>query len=140
MAVKRRRGRGYERLPALSKKLRRMPAEIAQPIKDEVMHLAEAIAADAKARVAVDTGLVRDTIKARKVGPGFAAKIGIMGVRDRKKAYYAMFVEFGTKKMPARPFMTPAFEANKAEGIERIGAAVDKALAKVAQGGGGGDE
>lgn len=35
-------------------------------------------------------------------------------------AYYAKFVEFGTAKMAARPFMRPAFEAKKGEAVQAI--------------------
>jgi len=35
-------------------------------------------------------------------------------------AYYWRFVEFGTQKMAARPFLRPAFEAKKMEAIEAI--------------------
>lgn len=33
--------------------------------------------------------------------------------RPDEKAFYWRFVEFGTVKMPAHPFLRPAFEANK---------------------------
>lgn len=32
---------------------------------------------------------------------------------NSKNAYYGIFVEYGTSKMPAQPFMRPAFEGNK---------------------------
>lgn len=32
-------------------------------------------------------------------------------------AFYAAFVEFGTKRMAARPFLTPGFDANKARAL-----------------------
>jgi HK97 gp10 family phage protein len=35
-------------------------------------------------------------------------------------AFYWRFVEFGTVKMSARPFMRPAFEAKKREAVEAI--------------------
>lgn len=35
-------------------------------------------------------------------------------------AYYASFVEFGTSRMAARPFMRPAFEAKKNAAVEAI--------------------
>src|SRR5574337_1737435 len=35
-------------------------------------------------------------------------------------AYYASWVEFGTSKMAARPFMRPAFEAKKTSAVEVI--------------------
>jgi HK97 gp10 family phage protein len=41
----------------------------------------------------------------------------VKGVID---AWYAHFVEFGTSKMAARPFMRPAFESRKAGAVEAI--------------------
>ena len=35
-------------------------------------------------------------------------------------AWYARFVEFGTAKMAARPFLRPAFEARKGEAVAAI--------------------
>jgi HK97 gp10 family phage protein len=43
-------------------------------------------------------------------------------------AYYATWVEFGTAKMAARPFMRPAFEAKKAEAIQAIKAYIEKRI------------
>jgi HK97 gp10 family phage protein len=37
-----------------------------------------------------------------------------------RDAYYAKFVEFGTAKMAARPFMRPAFEAKKGAAVQAI--------------------
>lgn len=47
------------------------------------------------------------------------AKIGKSGKRMRVYAYYAHFLEYGTKKMKARPFFRPAVEtvATQAEDI-----------------------
>jgi HK97 gp10 family phage protein len=45
------------------------------------------------------------------------------GKSQQKKgldAYYWRFVEFGTKKMAARPFLRPAFESKKYEAAEAI--------------------
>jgi HK97 gp10 family phage protein len=53
--------------------------------------------------------------------------VGVRIGKDRKDnkgrsldAYYWRFVEFGTAKMPARPFMRPAFEAKKMEALYAI--------------------
>ncbi|MFC5524018.1 HK97-gp10 family putative phage morphogenesis protein [Polaromonas jejuensis] len=43
-------------------------------------------------------------------------------------AWYAKFVEFGTSKMAARPFMRPAFEAKKSEAVEAIKAYLEKRI------------
>ena len=36
------------------------------------------------------------------------------------EAFYWRFVEFGTSKMPARPFLRPAFESKKNQAVETI--------------------
>lgn len=51
--------------------------------------------------VAVRKGKTKD-VKAAKAGQG----------RLGKDAFYARFVEFGTVKLPARPFLRPALENN----------------------------
>jgi len=60
----------------------------------------------------------------------------IVGVRHGsgkvpKDAFYWRFVEFGTVKMPARPFLRPALASNQQEVIDamkkRIKARIDKA-------------
>lgn len=37
---------------------------------------------------------------------------------DPRDAYYWFFVEFGTARMPARPFLRPAFERRKVEAVD----------------------
>jgi len=59
--------------------------------------------------------------KAAKAGTG---KLG-------KDAYYARFVEFGTVKMPARPFMRPALENNTQAATDAIAARLRARIAKV---------
>lgn len=53
----------------------------------------------------VDSGALRDSIKI-KVKKG-KAKIGIVNLGD---AYYGAFHEFGTTRLPARPFIQPSVE------------------------------
>ena len=43
-------------------------------------------------------------------------------------AFYARFVEFGTVKMAARPFMRPAFEAKKGEAVDAIKAYLERRI------------
>lgn len=55
----------------------------------------------------------------------------------QKDSFYWRFVEFGTSKMPARPFIRPAFEAKKDVAVSTIGealaAGIQKAAAEVAK-------
>lgn len=73
--------------------------------------------------VAVRKGKARD-VKEAKAGTG---KLG-------KDAYYAHMVEFGTVKMPAQPFMRPAFDNNtqaaSAAIAKRLKARLDKVKPK----------
>ena len=64
------------------------------------------------------------------------------GKQDRKQgkkgtlsqdAYYAHFVEFGTVKMSARPFMRPAFEGRKNDAVEAIRARLAERVEAAAQ-------
>ncbi len=53
---------------------------------------------------------------------------------DKNNAFYWRFIELGTSKMVAHPFVRPAFDAREAEAtqvaIERLNQAIDEVLAK----------
>jgi HK97 gp10 family phage protein len=68
---------------------------------------ADKIASDARARAPVQTGYLRSSIHSESVSTGKEAQI-IVG------AEYGRFVEYGTYKMAAQPFLNPALEADKA--------------------------
>jgi HK97 gp10 family phage protein len=65
------------------------------------------IEADAKSRAPEDTGLLKNSIQASDMQPGDLVTQVIVG------AQYGRHVEFGTKKMKAQPFLTPAVEVNR---------------------------
>lgn len=78
----------------------------------------------AQARVAIDTGNLGSAIESRVKGEGADAdaQVGIW----EDDAYYGQFVEFGTEKQLAQPFLYPAAtDANRevprwtAEAIEK---------------------
>lgn len=48
------------------------------------------------------------------------------------KAFWGLFVEFGTRFMSARPFLRPAFEAKKTEALNRLGKALGDEIEKAA--------
>lgn len=73
------------------------------------------VEAQAKIRAAVDTGFMRASIHAEKVGTGHHRVV--VG------AEYAQYVEFGTRHMAAQPFLRPAFDAvipRLRQALERI--------------------
>lgn len=50
----------------------------------------------------------------------FKAKNASSGAYNPKDPFYWRFVEFGTSKMPAKPFMRPAFEQSKEKAATEI--------------------
>lgn len=70
-------------------------------IEKEVRKVGEDIVRDAKAVVPVDTGRLKKSINYKLSPDRLSVKVGT-------DVYYSMFVEFGTYKMPARPYLTPA--------------------------------
>jgi HK97 gp10 family phage protein len=70
----------------------------------KVAETAEKIAQDARGRAPVQTGRLRDSITASAYGK--EAEVF-------SQVEYAPFVEYGTYKMAAQPFLYPAVEANK---------------------------
>lgn len=90
----------YNRIPQLI-------AAVEANARTGVKKHAEKIASDARSRAPVATGYLRSSIKAESLETGKSAQI-VVG------AEYGRFVEYGTYKMAARPFLTPALEADKA--------------------------
>jgi len=94
----------------------------------------------------VDTGEMRKDIQQKRVKTAgdHIASFSVYtrsGKRSRlsgkarnvdKDSFYWKFQEFGTAKMPAQPFMRPAFESEKENAVDEIGAELDKRIQKEA--------
>jgi HK97 gp10 family phage protein len=96
--------------------LAHLPVEVQQKVLEEVMEEASLLLErEAKRLAPYRTGKLRDSIEARKVRPrkGEVVRyaIGPKGVK------YAGFVEFGTARMAAKPYMRPTHDSKKAEVI-----------------------
>lgn len=50
----------------------------------------------------------------------FKGKTGKVGAYNQKDPFYWRFVEFGTSKMAAKPFMRPAFEQSKEKAASEV--------------------
>lgn len=79
---------------------------------------AEAIRQRAKNLAPVDTGKLRDSIRTDKVGPDQYE----VGPGDEVE--YAMYVEYGTSRTPAQPYMRPAVEAERRQFTRRVARSV----------------
>jgi HK97 gp10 family phage protein len=135
-------------LRALSEALKELPRRIARnALRQSVAAGAAIIRHDAKSRAPIATappapgdplpGTLKRSIYTKHIPErsGVDSQTYVVGVRQGKKyrkqgkkgnrsqdAYYWRWVEFGTIKMSARPFLRPAFEANKEAAIKAIAA------------------
>lgn len=93
-------------LDALSVDLGRASGRIKRKAGQAIAKTAHDVARIAKTKVPVDTGATRESITASINRDALSATIG-------PTTYYAPFLEYGTSRMTARPFMHPALEAVK---------------------------
>lgn len=75
--------------------------------------VADRIAVTARSLAPVDTGALRGSIESVSVERGYSADV-IAG------AEYAAYVEYGTYKMAAQPFLTPAVDQHAAEFLAEV--------------------
>lgn len=108
---------------------------------------ARVIRDEAKMRAPVDTGRLEENIITAKRRSPKGQSTYVVAVRgitpkgnsdntlktdDPKNAYYSRFVEFGTSKMSAQPFMAPAFEMKKHDALAVIGFELGSGIEKEA--------
>ncbi|MBT0667074.1 HK97 gp10 family phage protein [Novosphingobium profundi] len=111
-------------------------------MRDATMSALEPVAEAARSLAPVDSGDLRDSIVVTSeafsdesaaafdgrtvfVGPLAAGVAGRAGHRD---AYYAGFIELGTVKMRAQPFLAPAWDAEIGNVEAALGVKVGEAL------------
>jgi HK97 gp10 family phage protein len=89
------------------------------------------VARGAKARVARRTGLLQMRIGWKSRPRSLSAVVGV-----ERDAYYWKFLEYGTKRMDAQPFMRPAALAEEdnhgravVQALERANATMERAAA-----------
>jgi HK97 gp10 family phage protein len=94
---------------ALNSRLDNIARALDEEIDTGIKRAADQIALDAKARVPVNTGALRDAIHVERVDVGQYAVVA----GDGRAVFYGHMVENGTIHQPARPFLTPAYEAQR---------------------------
>jgi len=68
----------------------------------------------------IDPGTLRDNLKIMTVPRGLSSHSASVVVTVGR-AFWGMFVEFGTRYIIPRPFLRPAFEARWRESLDRLG-------------------
>lgn len=116
-----RQRRGYAGVNKLRRTLRRLEPEATAGIRKVLERGAQGIEADMMIGIPKDTGETAAHISYKLSRDGLTARIGFIGKKDFEGGYVAQFLEYGTKgypernipAQPARPFMGPAFDANR---------------------------
>lgn len=136
-----------EGLKELNAALQALPEELrAGPLRRAVSAAAQVVQEQAWVNAPIDEGTLRRAIyRARdKENSSAVQETYIVGVRygrryrrRRMDAWYWRFLEFGTSRMPADPFLRPAFDATHDRQIEalraRLARAIELAAAKLAR-------
>jgi HK97 gp10 family phage protein len=91
-------------------------AEIEAKAMDRLEKAANVIADNARGRVVVDSGKLKESIRVVRLkgDPKMDVRV-YAGNRNKGGAFYAHMVEYGTVKMPAKPFLRPALAASKGQ-------------------------
>lgn len=108
----------------------RIPEAMRDAINDANETTAREIVRGAQGRVRQRTGLLMRSIDYSIDKRRGQAKVGIVA----GPAFYGHFLEFGTVRMAARPFMTPAVEAERGPHEQRMiasGRQIEKDVAAV---------
>lgn len=100
--------------------LTKIPAAARRKIELALDKAAADIEARAKTTVPVDTGALKNSIQAGQTGRDLERQV-------EAGQGYAAFVEFGTRRMAARPYLTPAFEAVRPAFERAVARAIEEA-------------
>lgn len=94
---------------------------IEKGLANGIERAAQLVLASAKFNCPVDTGALRNSIKAEITGTSFEVGTDL---------YYAKFVEFGTVKQRPQPYLYPAIAENRKRIIEIVQEEIRKELSK----------
>jgi HK97 gp10 family phage protein len=95
--------------------------DVDQAVAEALDAGADIVLADMRSNVPVgqgypDAGYLLSDLEKRgpyRIGNYTVVWVGL-GFRDREKSLHGIFVEYGTVKMAARPYIRPAFDNNRA--------------------------
>ena len=91
----------------------RLPAAVEAACRKVARDTALRVAAEARRRVPVDTGQTRDSIVVRPRVEQKRYEVEAGSARHGRAANVAIWLEYGTVKMSARPFMRPALDGEQ---------------------------
>lgn len=116
----------------LEKVLRQMPDGLAErDLASALRKGANVVRDEAQKNAPVDDGDLKDSIKVRKQKSG-KGEAAVIVAPTKPAGFHAHFIEFGTVKQPAQPFLRPAFDSKQNEALEVIITSLAKKVEKTA--------
>lgn len=112
-----------EGMQELLKKLETLGNEAEQVKQEALVAGAKVVQQAASQKAPRDTGKLAENIVISDIKEDGTVDIG--PDRDR---FYGLFLEFGTSKMSARPFLQPAFEENKEQVQQKMADVIRREL------------
>ncbi len=142
--ARRRQRQGLAQVSRIRKILRQIPIQITKELKVAVAESAALVRDDMVALAPVDDGQLRSEIDMQVGRDGFTARIGFITEKAQRKAFYARFLEDGTKGSPEHnipplsphPFMAPALDLNRSKILDRMRDGMDRVFREAAGVGG----
>jgi HK97 gp10 family phage protein len=121
----------------LSKLLKKLPVKVEKNFMRQAVRAgARVVVKDARKRVPKNTGNLAKSLgvvsrRAKNITMSVKAR---SGKKQKNDGFYGRFIEFGTRKMAARPFLRPALESNVSNIIkamaDKLNQAIDKFVKK----------
>jgi len=125
-------------LKELNKALEKLPNKLQdRAVKNAMAAGAREIRDEAKRLVPVEPGSLRDdivvsrTVKERGKRRRLKGSV-VVGIKDEGR-FYAHLIEFGTSRIPAHPFLRPAFANKQQAAIAKIGPKLGSEVEKQAR-------
>lgn len=97
--------RGWDKL---SRKLAKLPEAMTSDLVKLLSEGGDMILAGARARVPVRSGRLKNALSKKVTKKGLVVKVGVQGAVAKRRAPHFFFVELGTRKMKAQPYLGPA--------------------------------
>lgn len=109
-----------------------LDAEVRRETPKAVKRYGTNVRVSAQARARVDTGKMRDGIRDTYSEQGLVATVGwdYAGFVADGDAFYPVFHEYGTSKMPAQPMIGPAHLEHAPQLTRDVGALLSRAIAR----------
>ena len=121
-----------EGLDELEKQFDRLIDTSKKKVMQKALNAAAApIKKEAKANAPMKTGLLKKSIRSKQMK--YTEKPSV-GIYVAGKAYYWWFIENGTSKMAAAPFLRPAVDAKYEEGVNKFKEKLKVEIDKVTNG------